>query len=163
MLVLALSCSAFASAPDTEQPQDATSVVWWEYEVTPTNVSYGSWSEAGEGAGPGTLERSVSYSESHSVSISLNGKQSDLEAELGFVLNKSYTYTSTYSVSVPAGKTYTILYRSKYQNYSVKEIKYRMVIATGETTVVQTRTGTAKEVLGPSFGYRDNGTGKIYF
>lgn len=65
-------------------------------------------------SGPANATISITQSISSGYSTSVGISKSTLEAELGYSLNVSTTFTDVYSVYVPSGKIYTVYCRPFY-------------------------------------------------
>ncbi len=116
---------------DTRRPEGISTsciaCVGGRYEVKKTagpSTVYGSWIIGTEGKGPATLKFSKSVSWSNSYSGTLSVSKSLVNAAVGFDITKSGKSTASYSVKVPAKKTYQIQYRRVYKKYTVRQRYY---------------------------------------
>lgn len=145
------------SIPAENEINDATTAIFWEYEKDYLGFAYeDEWREGPEGPGPGTLglDRSDSYTQSYSGTV--GGSIEDINWELGLTIGETQETTARYDLQVPAGETWTILYRMKFKTYRVKQTQIRLNIATGQRTVLQTRYLTTNEFVSYVFAYRDS-------
>jgi len=101
---------------------------YWKVESKKLiSYNYGGWRNGPSGKGPGTVTLSNSSGVNRSVTNTISGsytKVSDISASLGVTIGVSKTYTTSYSVTVPSGKRYQIIYRPRYKYYKIVQRKY---------------------------------------
>ncbi len=112
--------------------ESKTSVIYtYGYKKTAGDYKYGAWRNGVSGKGKSTLSLTQTNSTTLNLSFtaSVSGSYthgSTIGSMLGVTLgeSKSYGVGAGYSVTVPAGKKYMIIYRPRYRTYTVEETKY---------------------------------------
>lgn len=101
------------------------------YKKTLESHGYGSWRSAVSGKGPATLSFTQTNSKGYNISYtaSVSGEYSSINkinSMVGVTVGTSKTYSigAGYSVKVPKGKRYRIVYRPRYKVYKIVETKY---------------------------------------
>ncbi len=83
--------------------------------------------EGPSGKGPGTITLSNAKGYNFNVTNTISGSYTSVGAiasSLGVTIGKSKTYSTSYSVKVPNGKRYQIIYRPQFKVYKVIETEY---------------------------------------
>lgn len=108
---------------------------YYYWEVTsscPSTTYYGEWRKGPSGKGKATLSFVQAASSGYNISVTntISGNfssVSSISSALGVSINKSKTYSTSYSVDIPKNKKYQIRYRPVYTIYSVRETRYYKV------------------------------------
>ncbi|TZE80780.1 hypothetical protein [Calorimonas adulescens] len=97
---------------------------YWDVESTTNQgTTYGSWRLGPQGDGPGT----IGVNKTDTVSNTISGSYTsvgDISAALGVSIGVSKSYSVKYSLEVPLGKTYQIIYRPLFTKYKVVQRQY---------------------------------------
>lgn len=105
------------------QPRTDGYYYWGVESKTNQGTVYGGWRLGPQGAGPGT----VSVNKTDTVTNTISGSYTssgDIAASLGVTIGKSQSYSVSYSLPVPSGKTYQIKYRPLFTKYKVVQRQY---------------------------------------
>jgi len=127
-------CETEIRPEEDEEEQLSDFVIAYGYEYIQGNKKNGQWRDGpsgGSAVSPANL--SLTYSDNTEFNISFTATVSGsytngatIGGALGVTLgaSRSYSLGSGYSVPVPAGAHYQILYRPQYYQYTVIETKY---------------------------------------
>lgn len=100
---------------------------WAVTSKTIDGSQYGPWRDGPSGRGPSTISLTNSSGYNTSVTNTISGSYNSIaaiSASLNVTINKSTSYSANYSVQVPSGSIYQIIYRPKYNVYKVVESEY---------------------------------------
>lgn len=105
-----------------------TETVWKISSKKKTGTSTGPWRNGPSGKGPATLNINQSKTKDITVTSSISGSfpigKKAIGSSLNITIGESKTYGTSYSVNIPSGKKYQIIYRPVYNVYTVKQRKY---------------------------------------
>lgn len=141
---VALAASVPVPAPDSEVRNENLAIEpvnlsfekenrtdgFYYWRVTSKSVvgyPYGSWRNGPSGRGPATVSLTNSSTYSRSVTNTISGSYTNkaaIAASLGVTIDKSNTYSVSYSLNVPRGKKYQIRYRPQFKKYKVVQTQY---------------------------------------
>ena len=97
---------------------------YWAVETkTNQGTVYDSWRLGPQGKGPGT----ISVNKTDTVTNTISGSYTsvgDISASLGVTIGTAKSYSVSYSLPVPSGKTYQIKYLPLYTQYKVVQRQY---------------------------------------
>lgn len=133
------------SPPKIESKGISTTAYFWKVDSKTTNkYYYGGWQTGPIGKGPATLSVNQSSSLSRSVSASICDSypagQATIGGSLGVTIGKSYTYGTSYSITVPKSKRYQIIVRPYFKQVKVVQ---RQWIKTGTVSSKTPKTAVA--------------------
>ncbi|MBC1210599.1 hypothetical protein [Listeria booriae] len=130
-----------------------TETYWKITSKKKTGTSTGAWRNGPSGKGPSALNINQSTTKDISVTNSISGSypvgKGTIGSSLGITIGTSKTYGTSYTVTVPKGKKYLIIYRPVYNVYTVKQQKY---YRTGSITQA---SGTYSTATVKSFNHWD--------
>jgi hypothetical protein len=125
------------SPPADDNPQYDSGgyyYAWKIYSKAKLSDVYGPWWNGPSGWGPGNITLSDGKSVSNSYTGTLKVSKSKVDASVGFNISTTYSRTTSYSVPVPSGKEYTIIYRRRYDKWKVVQRQYMHVDHTNKWT-----------------------------
>ena len=123
---------------DPSQTKTDGYTYWKVTSKTNQGTVHGSWRLGPQGRGPGT----VAVSKNDTVTNTISGSYTSVGAissSLGVSINVAKSYSVSYSVNVPSGKTYQIKYRPLYTKYKVVQTQYYKIDGVSSPTG-QTKT-----------------------
>ena len=116
--------------------------VWKVTSKTIVSRPYGSFRNGPSGKGPGTVSLTNSNTTNRSVTNTISGSYTSvgtIASSLGVTIGKSKTYSASYSISVPSGKRYQIIFRPQYKRIKVVQTQFYKIDGY-ETKTSQTKT-----------------------
>lgn len=107
-----------------------------------TGYPYGNWRRGPSGRGPGTIAINNSKGYNRSVANTITGSYTNVKSiavALGVTIGESEKRSISYSLKVPSGKRYQILYRPQFKKYKVVETRFlRVDGSTSKTSETKT-------------------------
>lgn len=113
---------------DDEGVKSTNGYYFWK--VTSKTVAghpYGNWRRGPSGRGPGTIAINNSKGYNRYVANTITGSYTNVNSiavALGVTIGKSEERSIGYSLKVPSGKRYQILYRPQFKKYKVVETRF---------------------------------------
>lgn len=124
------------------QPCTDGRYVWKVTSKTTVSYPYGSYRNGPSGKGPGIVSLTNSNTTNRSVTNTISGSYTSvgtIASSLGVTIGKSKTYSASYSINVPSGKRYQIIFRPQYKRIKVVQTQYYKIDGY-ETKTGQTKT-----------------------
>lgn len=129
-------CTAKASpiVPQGDNESVLRTDGWYFWDVTSKKVIkqrlYGPWRNGPSGKGPGKLGFVQSTGESIKVINSISGSYSNvrnISTSLGVEIGVKVEHAASFSVNVPKGKRYQIIYRTCFKRYKIIQTKFYQI------------------------------------
>ncbi|HHW95439.1 MAG TPA: hypothetical protein GX736_05900 [Mogibacterium sp.] len=131
------------------------------WKVTSKKVAsypYGGWRKGPSGKGPAKISLTNSQGYNYSVTNTISGSYTSvatIESALNVTIGKAKTYSASYSVNVPKGNRYQIIYRPQFKRYKVVQTQYYRIDG------YSTKTGKTKTCYVKIFSNWDYSWNKI--
>ncbi|MBN4063069.1 hypothetical protein JYU21_02650 [Alkaliphilus sp. AH-315-G20] len=136
------------------------------YEVVDSSdiaTYFGSYRDGPTAENPGTVSINEGSSLDRGFHATLSGSypagEGSISAEVGFTVNKTYTYGTSYSTTLSQeeyddGYVKTIIYRPKYKRIKVTTQFIQEDTNTGEKTILSTHYAYVNKFISWSYGWK---------
>ena len=141
-LILSITMVGSIASKSYAAPLNATWGGWGVKSKSSAGYSYGSWKTgvSARGGKGNKLSLSKTISVSNTLTGDVKASKSNIEASVGFNINKSFSKTTSYSINTPSSnKKYTIKYRNVYKKTKLNQ--QRVFTCGGK--IIQTQNATA--------------------
>lgn len=130
---------------------------WKVTSKTVTGYPYGNWRRGPSGRGPGTIAINNSKGYDRRVTNTITGSYTNVNSiavALGVTIGEAEKRSISYSLKVPSGKRYQILYRPQFKKYKVVETRFlRIDGSTSKTS--ETKTSYVNVFSNWDFSWRE--------